>query len=103
DFTSYQNPLGRYGNAPDAQFVYDASYVKLREVTLGYSLPAKILNKLPFNAVTFTAVGRNLWIIDKDLPYADPEQSFGAGNVQGFQIGAYPSVKEYGFNVKLDF
>ncbi|MEH6681026.1 MAG: SusC/RagA family TonB-linked outer membrane protein [Sediminicola sp.] len=103
DMTSYLNPLGRYGNAPDAQFVYDASYVKLREVTLGYSLPQKFLERLPFTAVTFTAVGRNLWIIDKDLPYADPEQSFGAGNVQGFQIGAYPSVREYGFNVKLDF
>ncbi|WP_291964986.1 SusC/RagA family TonB-linked outer membrane protein [Maribacter sp.] len=103
DFTTYENPYGRYGNAPDAQFVYDASYVKLREVTLGYSLPKKFIDKLPFNAVSFTAVGRNLWIISKDLPYADPEQSFGAGNLQGFQIGAYPSVKEYGFNIKLQF
>ena len=103
DFTTYENPYGRYGNAPDAQFVYDASYVKLREVTLGYNLPKKFIDKLPFTGVSFTAVGRNLWIISKDLPYADPEQSFGAGNVQGFQIGAYPSVKEYGFNIKLEF
>ncbi|WP_318343011.1 SusC/RagA family TonB-linked outer membrane protein [Flagellimonas baculiformis] len=103
DFTTYENPYGRYGNAPDAQFIYDASYIKLREVTLGYSLPAKIIKNLPFTGLTITAVGRNLWIIDKDLPYADPEQSFGAGNVQGFQIGAYPSVKEYGFNIKLEF
>lgn len=103
DFSSYANPYGRYGNAPDAQFVYDASYVKLREATLSYSLPSNILETLPFTGVKFTATGRNLWIIAKDLPYADPEDSFGAGNVQGFQIGAYPSTREYGLSVQLQF
>lgn len=103
DFTTYQNPYGRYGNAPDAQFVYDASYIKLREVTFSYNFTKKMLSKLPFTNAKLSVTGRNLWIISKDLPYADPEQSFGAGNVQGFQIGAYPSVREYGFNVKLDF
>lgn len=103
DFTSYANPYGRYGNAPDAQFVYDASYVKLRELTLSYSLPQDILENLFLTNVTLTATGRNLWIISKDLPYADPEAGFSAGNVQGFQIGAYPATKQYGLNVKLQF
>ncbi|MDX1543589.1 MAG: SusC/RagA family TonB-linked outer membrane protein [Christiangramia sp.] len=101
--STYANPLGRYGNAPDAQFVYDASYVKLREATLSYNLPKRMIDNLPFTGVKFTATGRNLWIIDKDLPYADPEDSFGAGNVQGFQIGAYPATREYGLNVQLQF
>tara|TARA_R100001369_G_scaffold21881_7_gene39883 strand:+ start:7172 stop:10438 length:3267 start_codon:yes stop_codon:yes gene_type:complete len=99
----YTNPLGRYGNAPDAQFVYDASYVKLREVTLSYSLPKNYIDNLPFTGVKLSATGRNLWIIDKDLPYADPESGFSAGNIQGFQIGAYPSTREYGLNVQLQF
>ena len=103
DFTSYLNPYGRYGNAPDKQFVYDASYVKLRELTLSYTLPGKFLENLFFTNVKLTATGRNLWIIDKDLPYADPESGFSAGNVQGFQIGAYPATKEYGLNVQLQF
>ncbi|WP_425657731.1 SusC/RagA family TonB-linked outer membrane protein [Tenacibaculum ascidiaceicola] len=103
DFTTYANPYGRYGNAPDAQFVYDASYVKLREITFSYNFTEQMLKKLPFTNIKLSATGRNLWIISKDLPYADPEQSFGAGNVQGFQIGAYPAVREYGLNVKLDF
>lgn len=103
DFTTFRNPYGRYGNAPDKEFVYDADYVKLREVSLSYALPNKVIDRLPFNNVRFGVVGRNLWIISKDLPYADPEQSFGAGNVQGVQIGAYPSVKEISFNVNLDF
>ncbi len=103
DFTTYENAYGRYGNAPDKQFVYDASYVKLREVTLSYTFGSKVLERLPFTGIKVSAVGRNLWIISKDLPYADPEQSFGAGNVQGFQIGAYPSVREFGLNLKFDF
>lgn len=103
DASTFQNPYGRYGNAPDAQFVYDASYVKLREVTLTYNLTERYLENLPFTGVSLSATGRNLWIIDKDLPYADPESGFSAGNIQGFQIGAYPSVKEYGFSVQLQF
>ncbi len=103
DASTYANPLGRYGNAPDAKFVYDASYVKLREMTLSYSLTKEVLEKLPFTGIKLSATGRNLWIIDKDLPYADPESGFSAGNVQGFQIGAYPSTKEYGLNVQLQF
>ncbi len=102
-FDTYANPYGRYGNAPDAKFVYDASYIKLREMTLSYSFTKDVLEKLPFSGIKLSATGRNLWIIDKDLPYADPESGFSAGNVQGFQIGAYPSVKEYGLNVQLQF
>ncbi len=102
-FEDYSNPLGRYGNAPDAQFVYDASYVKLREMTLSYNLPSTTLERLPFTGITISATGRNLWIIDKDLPYADPESGFSAGNVQGFQIGAYPSTREVGLNLQLQF
>ena len=103
DMSTYANPLGRYGNAPDAQFVYDASYVKLREMTLSYSFPKEIIQNMPFTDITLSATGRNLWILSKDLPYADPESGFSAGNVQGFQIGAYPATREYGFNVQLQF
>jgi TonB-linked SusC/RagA family outer membrane protein len=103
DASTYANPQGRYGNAPDAKFVYDASYVKLREMTLSYNLTKEVLENLPFTGIKLSATGRNLWIIDKDLPYADPESGFSAGNVQGFQIGAYPSTKEYGLNVQLQF
>ncbi|MCG9970139.1 SusC/RagA family TonB-linked outer membrane protein [Christiangramia crocea] len=103
DFSTYANPYGRYGNAPDAQFVYDASYVKLREMALSYSFPSSMLKNMPFTGIKLSATGRNLWIISKDLPYADPESGFSASNVQGFQIGAYPATREYGFNVQLQF
>ncbi|MCL6218336.1 SusC/RagA family TonB-linked outer membrane protein [Zunongwangia pacifica] len=100
--TSYANALGYY-YAPNAAHVYDASYVKLREVTLSYSLPKDWIENVSLTGVTFSAVGRNLWIIHKNTPYADPEAGLSSGNVQGYQSGAYPSVREYGLNVRLQF
>jgi len=51
--------------------------------------------------VDFSIIGRNLWIIHKNLPYADPEENFGAGNLQGIQTGAYPTTRTIGFNVRF--
>jgi len=83
--------------------VYDASFVKLREVTLSYKLPDAMLKNLPINNITMSLVGRNLWIIDKNAPYTDPEAGLSAGNLQGYQSSPYPSTREYGFNVRFDF
>ncbi|MEW7279870.1 SusC/RagA family TonB-linked outer membrane protein [Aquimarina sp. 2201CG1-2-11] len=89
--------------APDEYHVYDASYVKLREVILSYSLPKVLLTRLPITGATISAIGRNLWIIDKNIPYSDPEAGLSAGNLQGFQSSAYPTAKEYGINLKVNF
>jgi TonB-linked SusC/RagA family outer membrane protein len=98
--------FGAYGYrySPEAGFVYDASYVKLREVALTYSLSSRMITKLyPFKGVDFSLIGRNLWIIHKNLPYADPEEIQSSGNVQGYQGGAYPAVRSLGLNIKLRF
>jgi len=98
--------FGQYGYrySPNARFIYDASYLKLREVLLSYSLPSNIMSKLaPFKGIDFSLIGRNLWIIHKNLPYADPEETISSGNLQGYQSGAYPSVRTVTFNVKLNF
>jgi hypothetical protein len=44
-----------------------------------------------------------LWIIDKNLPYSDPEAGLGAGNAQGYISGAYPTLRTVGFKLDLDF
>ncbi len=93
--------LWGYASNPNSAFVYDASYVKLREVVLSYSLPLKTTSF--FSNVSFALVASNLWIIDKNLPYADPESGLSAGNIQGFQSGVQPAVKNYGFNLTLQF
>ncbi len=97
---------GVYGYArnPAAAFVYDASYVKLREVALTYSLPSALLSKISaFKGIDVSLVGRNLAILKKYLPEADPEDTISAGNTQGYIGGAYPSTRNIGFNVKLRF
>ena len=88
---------------PDRAFVYDASYVKLRQASITYSLPEKILKNTFINNVTFSLIGTNLWIISKNLPDADPESGLGAGNLQGYSTGSLPSTRDISFNVKLQF
>ncbi|NOQ24337.1 MAG: SusC/RagA family TonB-linked outer membrane protein [Bacteroidales bacterium] len=88
---------------PDRAFVYDASYVKLREVTLTYTLPDKLFNTFFLSGASLSFVGSNLWIIYKNLPYADPESGLGAGNLQGYSTGSLPTTRNFGFNVKLQF
>ena len=101
-----ENEYGTYGYVynPAAQFVYDASYVKLRELNLSYSLPESIVAKMgPFKGASLSIIGRNLWIIHKNLPYSDPEENLTSGNAQGYQSGAYPTTRTIGANIRLRF
>ena len=98
----YANPYG-YARAPNALHVYDAGYVKLREATLTYNFGDRVLEALPFTRASVSFIGRNLWIIDKSIPYADPEAGLSAGNVQGYQSGAYPTMREIGASLKFNF
>lgn len=93
-----------YNNFPNAGYIYDAGYVKLREVNLAYSLPSKIVSRLnPFKGIELSLYGRNLWIIHKNLPDADPEEGPSSGNIQGVSVGSYPTYRTVGFNLKLKF
>ena len=93
-----------YRRQPEKAFIYDASFIKLREVVFTYSLPKTLVSRWKaFKGIDLSLIGRNLWIIDKELPYADPEETISAGNFQGLQSGAYPSVKTYTFNLRLRF
>jgi TonB-linked SusC/RagA family outer membrane protein len=97
------NALGSDG--PREAHVYGAGFVKLREASLTYSVPAGLLSKLKVvKGVDLSLVGRNLWIIHKEVPYADPESGFGAGNLgMGFLSAVYPTARNIGFNIKLRF
>lgn len=92
-----------YSRLPNKAFVYDATYVKLRSVSLSYSLPTALLEKTFITGVTITAVASNLWIIFKNLPHADPESGLGAGNLQGYTTGSLPSTRDFSLNLKLTF
>jgi hypothetical protein len=96
--------FGYPNGPPRAWYVYDGSYVKLREVALTYSIPSAWIERLrPLKGIDISLVGRNLWIIDKNMEYSDPEETLSSGNsTNGYQSGAYPAVKTYGFNVKFN-
>jgi TonB-linked SusC/RagA family outer membrane protein len=86
-------------SGPDALFVYDASYVKLREVRIGYTLPNRIAGA--FRNVTLSLVGRNLAILHKNIPHLDPEASLSTGNIQGIEGAQLPSVRSIGVNLNF--
>ncbi|AMO21091.1 SusC/RagA family TonB-linked outer membrane protein [Flavobacterium columnare NBRC 100251 = ATCC 23463] len=88
---------------PNKAYIYDASYIKLREVGLTYNLPNKYIEKLDLSSISFSLLGSNLWIIHKNTPYSDPEAGSSAGNIQGFQSGVMPAIKTYSFNMKINF
>lgn len=92
-----------YSRNPNKAFVYDATYIKLREIVIGYSLPKSLFNNTGIAGVTLNLIGSNLWIIKKNLPHADPEASQSSGNVQGWQSGVMPSTRNVGFSVNLQF
>jgi TonB-linked SusC/RagA family outer membrane protein len=95
------------GNGLEEFSVYDATVFRLREVTLGYSIPKKVLSKTPFGSARISLSGRNLWYIAPNFPkYTnfDPEtNTFGNSNAQGFEFASQPSVRRYGVNISLTF
>ncbi|WP_214229096.1 SusC/RagA family TonB-linked outer membrane protein [Pedobacter sp. B4-66] len=87
----------------DEQFVYSASYIKLREVKLSYNIPAQFVKKIGLQDATFSLVGRNLWIIHKDVPNIDPETALNTGNAQGLESLTLPTTRSFGFNLNFKF
>ena len=86
------------------RFVYDASYVKLREVTLGYNIPHRLIKKIKIKNAKISVVGRNLWTIYRNTPQGiDPESGTTSGNGQGIEYGSFLPTRTLGVNVKLVF
>jgi TonB-linked SusC/RagA family outer membrane protein len=95
--------VGGYLAYPNSAFVYDASYVKLREAEISYNFQDNLLKNIGIQSLSLGLVGSNLWIIFKNLPYADPEAGLGSGNMQGWQSGVMPTTRNFGFNLKVQF
>jgi TonB-linked SusC/RagA family outer membrane protein len=82
--------------------MYDASFIKLRELQLGYTIPDKVWGKLPFRGVHVSMVGRNLLLWDR-VPHVDPENMSYAGGtaLPGIENMAIPSTRSYGINLRV--
>ena len=93
------------GRAIHEGMMYDASFIKLREARLSYTLPNNIFGqKLSLRDVTLSVVGRNLLLFDR-VPHIDPENSSTSGDtlIPGTESVSLPSVRSYGVNISLKF
>jgi TonB-linked SusC/RagA family outer membrane protein len=90
---------------PTGMNVIDASYIKMRSASISYTLSKQQLKNLPFGALTIGVFGNNLFLwTPKSNAFVDPEvNSSGAGNEQGLDFAANPSVRNYGINLKVSF
>jgi len=112
------NTFGSGG--PDEFAVFDASTIRLREVTLSYQLPENLLEVTPFGSASVSVTGRNLWYEAYNFPNSlnfDPETSSlgagnvqnlgadsdGSGNAQGIDFGVIPTTRRFGVNLRLTF
>ena len=84
--------------------VYDASYVKLRDLTLNYKLPSRWFERNFITSASVAFVGKNLWLIYSGVPNIDPESNFSSNNnAIGQEYAALPTTRSLGFNVRIVF
>lgn len=83
--------------------LFDASFIKLREIRLAYAIPAKVFKGGFVRGAEFGIEGRNLWLIKSNVPHVDPELNFfGAGSVgEGVEFNSIPSARSFGLNLRL--
>jgi hypothetical protein len=100
---NYYKSIGSGYNGPAEQYVENGSWVRLREVTLTYTLPTRIMNKLRISNADVSIFGRNLFLITK-YKGVDPETNLkGADAGQGFDYFNTPNTKSYGVALKIRF
>ncbi|NRF39529.1 SusC/RagA family TonB-linked outer membrane protein [Pedobacter foliorum] len=99
NINSYYNQVGSISE----QFIYDASFLKLREVALRYKFPDKTFSKIGINSASVSLVARNLFTIykDKNLDNVDPESNVASNNQQGIERMVYPATRNLGLTLKF--
>lgn len=101
------NPVNYYQSASRfwrqaAPNIYDASFLKFRELRLDFNLPQSLFSNVSMRGASIGFFGRNLAVLASNLPYLDPQGVNGAGNVQGFENAQVPSTRSFGVNLKLN-
>ncbi|HVU97494.1 MAG TPA: SusC/RagA family TonB-linked outer membrane protein [Puia sp.] len=96
-----------YGFGPNEESIWDATVIRLREASLAFAVPAKLLKGTPFGAASFSVSGTNLWYLAPYFPkYTrfDPEvNSLGVTNAKGLDFFAGPSSRRFGASLRLSF
>jgi len=99
----YWHQFANWTNEIHEPFIYDASFIKLRELTLSYNLPDKITKKMKMRLASISLIGRNLWLIYSKVPNIDPESFHTNGNGQGYELYSYPTRRSFGLSLNFKF
>lgn len=85
-------------------YIFDTSWIRLREAALTYTLPKAMLGGTPFSNVEVGVFGRNLWLHAPNYPHLDPEQNaLGISNAQGLEFNSLPATRTIGANLRVTF
>ena len=86
-----------------SRFVYDGSYIRLKNISLGYNIPESILSKVGIGAVKLYISAQNILTVT-DYPGIDPEVNYNSSNTRvGLDYGSYPNVKSVTFGCNIIF
>jgi hypothetical protein len=98
-----QTYYNSWANASQGMFVYDASFIKFRQIILGYDFPTTAFhNKI--HGLRLSFVARNVFTIMKHTPNIDPETNYSASVYsQGLESAAVPYSRTFGFNLNVKF
>lgn len=96
--TAQQYWDNRYAFGTGESYVFDGSWFRLRETSISYTLPAKLLDKTPIGKMEVGLNGRNLYLYAPNFPHFDPEtNATGVSNSQGFEANGLPQARNFGF------
>src|SRR6056297_354470 len=85
------------------EFVEDSDFVKLRQLSLGYTLPKKHLENVFLTNVNVSLIASNLFFISRSIDNIDPESAYNVGNSQGLEYFGVPTTRNYGMTISVKF
>jgi len=107
DIQSYMGDSFFSAYFSDEGGVFDGTFIRLREVSLGYSIPKGLLESTPFGQINLSVIGENIWFNAPNTPEGinyDPEVlSLGVGNGRGFDFRTGPTARRIGMSLNVTF
>ncbi|MCY4780261.1 SusC/RagA family TonB-linked outer membrane protein [Sphingobacterium sp. UT-1RO-CII-1] len=94
-YETYAVQMAPYIGSPSSQFMFSQTFIKLRDISLTYSLPSAVASKFKARNASVSFIGQNLWMWAKDFKYSDPD--VGSDNLNS------ASIRYIGANIKLQF
>jgi len=103
DLRTYYGNITAENTGIAEAFIYSTDFIKFRELSLSYSLPKNLLEKISIGEIRFSVIGRNLFFLHRKSDNIDPEASLNNLNSQGIERFGIPATRSLGFSVNVKF